>query len=62
MARELVRYLLRDVVAVCSHAASDQGDVALVEKLITAGQQMGNVTFKTGQRQSTMTLGETPVK
>jgi hypothetical protein len=33
-----------------------------VEKLITAGQQMGNTTVKTSQRYSTMTRDEEPVK
>ena len=31
------------------------------EKLITVGQQMGNTTVKTSQRQSTMTSDENPV-
>ena len=31
------------------------------EKLITVGQQMGNTTVKTSQRQSTMTRDENPV-
>jgi hypothetical protein len=31
------------------------------EKLITVGQQMGNTTVKTNQRQSTMTRNENPV-
>jgi len=32
------------------------------EKLITAGQQMGNTTFKSSQRQPTITHVENPVE
>jgi hypothetical protein len=53
-AHRLIGYL-RDAV-------SDRGGVVLVsEKLIIIGQQIGNTTVKTSQRQSTMTCNENPV-